>query len=183
VEARKARIRRMYLAARGEQIAQRRAIDPSVSGPPKAWIAEARAGLEEATVTATSPAIMPADAFVLARWLGSLIGPSAATWHVPLSDAEIANRLLTLAETVPPEAITLEDLRGAAPRSVRPIPPRGDARWIFFTRALARGGADPELLAALEDDVAAGRAPASLAIDLARALFLRGETGRAFVAL
>ena len=170
IEARRARVRRSYLALRRRELGEGGV--PAFDGPTRAW-------LEESMVNGGEEPIAPLDALGRTRWLTALVGPAAASWSSEESESALATRLLDLCAKTPPEAWIEEDARIAAPTL-----PAGDSteRWIAMTRALARPAPSPALLACAEDDIAAGRAPAAVAFDLAHAFLRRGEIGRASAA-
>jgi transcriptional regulator with GAF, ATPase, and Fis domain len=165
--------------------------------PAAAWIADRAARVlalehdeaeaiasRRARVRRTHHALAPLDALAISRWLVALVGPAAAAWpEAGQGESTLMERMLALAEVAPPEAWTYDDLTRGTKRVPAPELPTGEARWIALTRALLGAAPDLGIVAAAEDDVASRRAPASIAIDLARVLSRRGETGRAFAAL
>ena len=170
---RKARVRRTYLAARIDL--DPRAIDPAITGAPRVWLdAAASVGARPRSSARTTA---PLDALGLARWCVALVGPVAASWQLPASEAELAERFLALAEHVAPEAWTADDLVALRPA---PVLPDGTAGWLMLTRALAAPLPDPRMLDAVENAVAP---PVSLQVDLVSALLRRGDIGRAFAAV
>ena len=200
VEARRARVRRAYLAARPLGIPPRAHIDARIEGPARAWLEETlaiAARVPGAFAPATSPreasreaseaVIAPLESLAVARWIVALVGPVAVTWPVPSDgDGALARRLLDLAERVAPEAWTLEEVAGRVPTERRAAPASTDALAVdavTLTRALLSSRPDAATIDRAEIEVAAGRAPASVAVDLASVLLRRGETGRALAAL
>ena len=187
--ARVDRVRRSYLAERARDLAVGAPMDEAIDGPARAWL-EAVIGWENRGydgVARVAARIEPLGPVRRARWLVSLVGPSAASW--PLGDDDrsegaIVGRALELAHVREPASWTLEDFRGLAKSSARTWDPaQGGDRIARLTRELARPAPEPAAIAAAEDDAAAGRAPAALAVELAAALVRAGETGRAWSAL
>jgi len=194
VEARKARVRRAYLAVRADDLGRATKVAPAIGGAPRAWLEEAIALAARVAPPATHPGearmLAPFDALCTARWLVALVGPSAASWPVPRDDeGEMASRLLTLCEFAPPDAWTLADVARDASRARHDEIALDDDdgassnRWVSMTRALLGRRPDARIMARAEHEIAKERAPASLAVDLAAALLRRGEIGRAFVAI
>ncbi|HEY8079178.1 MAG TPA: sigma 54-interacting transcriptional regulator [Labilithrix sp.] len=180
IAARRARVRRTYLAVRGRLRASR--VGAGVTGLPRRWLEEAIARAPRDDVRGS--AIEPLDAMGLARWLVALVGPSSAEWPTSsFAEGPLAERMFALAAHAPPEAWTAEDLAHGDVTASRIDLAEGTDRWLALTRALLRPAPDARLVAIAEDDVAGRRAPPSLAIDLARVLVRRGEIGRAFAAL
>jgi serine/threonine-protein kinase PknK len=190
--ARRARVRRAYLAVRTDDLAAATAITPAVQGEPRRWLEESLAtarllARDEPTAEANDLAaeIAPLDAMGMARWLVALVGPPAASWSTPhLRESDLTDRLLALAATTSPEAWTLDDLTSSAstPASTS-ASASSSASWLSLTRALLTPRPPADVLAAAEDALTSGDAPASVVLDLAQALLRRGEIGRAFAAL
>ncbi len=206
--SRRARVRRAYLAVRGNELRPGRTIPSSIDGPAAEWL---RASLAFAERFAQGGArhdlaLEPLDVFGTARWIVALVGPQAASWSLPaMGEGELAARLLELCAVAPPEAWTREDLtqgaRGAttpdarrdATRSTLDLASvdaarrgedgRDDRRWVEWTRALLASRPDEATLARVEDASSDPAAPPSLALDLASALLRRGDIGRAFAVL
>ncbi|MEO8798704.1 MAG: sigma 54-interacting transcriptional regulator, partial [Polyangiaceae bacterium] len=127
----------------------------------------------------------PMSLLARARFWVALVGPAAAAWPVadlPTEHVMVA-RAKALAEMAAPEAWTLEDVRGARIVAPPSLPSEPAARLATLALELARPRPDPRMIAAVEDDVTAKRAPTVLALALAEALVRRGELGRAWYAL
>ena len=188
ISARRARVRRSYLAVRADDIRAGRRLSPAITEPARTWLVEAEAIASKLSANEdgqTHSEIQALDAFGASRWLVTLIGPSAAAFPTPPApEGELAEKFLALSANAPPEAWTLDDLQATSSREPpTPLPRDESERWVAMTRELVRPRPDPSLLAAAEDDVLGGRAPRSLGIDLAHALVRRGESGRAFAVL
>lgn len=183
---RRARVRRAYVAVRSSRIGPHSRIDPAIDGVARAWLEEASAILPEGSGLAGG-AIGPLDRLGTSRWIVSLVGPAAAAWPSPTeSEGVIASRLLALAEVAPPEAWTLDDVvgDGRAPTARAATDVRvGPALWVSLTRALASARPAAASLDRTEEELASGRAPKELALDLANALVRQGDIGRAYAAL
>ena len=192
VAARRARIRRAYLAVRADDVRARASMTAAIAGEPRRWLEEAVAfadRLGHGSREHASPRIEPLDALGSARWLVALVGPAASAWTLPArTESELAERLLTLAVTAAPEAWTLDDVSCTdLPKNKgdRAAPSRTSQseRWLALTRELLAPRPSADSLAAAEDAVAEGGAPASLVLDLGHALLRRGEIGRAYATL
>ena len=211
IAERRARVRRAYLAVRADDLAGARVIAPGVVGEPRRWLeeslamgrllagADASAGADadaSAGADGSTDVIEALDALGTARWLVALVGPAAASWTPPaLSESDLADRLLLLATSTAPEAWTLDDLTQPPENKPRPqlasapasasasASASAPASWLSLTRSLLTPRPRADLLAAAEDAVAGGDAPASVVLDLANALLRRGDIGRAFAAL
>jgi serine/threonine-protein kinase PknK len=185
IHERRARVRRTYLAVCSPRIARGARPASTIEDPARAWLIDA-ATVAPPTEHGEQRELSPLSSFDTARWIVSLVGPAAAAWTLPATgEGPLAERLLALAEVAPPEAWTGADLLGAA--AVEPSAPvrgeSGPALWIELARALAAPRPDVAWLARAEEEVAAAATPDALAIELAAALFRRGEVGRAFAAL
>ncbi|AKU98947.1 Response regulator of zinc sigma-54-dependent two-component system [Labilithrix luteola] len=188
IEARKARVRRTYLAVRAEGIRSGGTIDEAIASPTRDWLEEALALAARVSEPDRSEALRlePLDTLGKARWLLGLVGPQAASWPSPAqSEGELASQLLSLCEVAAPEAWTLADVVEGASGSARAAASwsSGEELDLALTRALLRPRPDAAAVARAESEVADGRAPTSLAVDLAMALLRRGEIGRAFAAI
>jgi len=192
IAARRARVRRAYLAVRADDLRAGAGIATVITGEPRAWLEESIAladRLAPHSDDLQELAIEPLDSLGIARWLVALVGPAASSWALPeRSESELAERLLTLSIAAAPEAWTLDDVSGAEPSDSDPggAVTKGASladRWLTLTRELLVPRPRADALAAAEDAVAEGGAPASLVLDLGHALLRRGEVGRAFATL
>jgi transcriptional regulator with GAF, ATPase, and Fis domain len=194
--ARVERVRRSYMAERRREIAPGASVSEEVGGTERAWLEEAVALAERlapAEPLARAPEatrIGPLGPLRRARWLVSLVGPSAAHW--PLggdeSEGDLVARALELARLRAPASWTLDDLARTGPTSPDSIWDAGtdeprEERLARLVRELARPRPHPTATALAEDDVARGRAPTALALHLAASLLRSGETGRAWASL
>jgi transcriptional regulator with GAF, ATPase, and Fis domain len=122
-----------------------------------------------------------------ARWLVSLVGPSAAAWPlggIDRTDDQLRTHALELARRHDPAAWTFEDLLGGAQApQARWEPGDEEERVVRIVRELGRPAPHPGALELAENDLAAGEAPAPLALPLAAALARSGQIGRAWAAL
>jgi transcriptional regulator with GAF, ATPase, and Fis domain/tetratricopeptide (TPR) repeat protein len=195
--ARVDRVRRTYLAERGRDVRAGAVVSGSIGEPARGWLESAVAwagrlatGVPEppSAPTGRGPqGIEPLATMRRARWLVSLVGPSAASWPMGAGErgeGELAARAVALARTRHPSSWTLEDMQGQGLATTLAWDPgQGDDRIARLVRELARGAPNAEALAIAEDDIAAGRAPVTLAVQLASALVRAGEAGRAWAAL
>jgi serine/threonine-protein kinase PknK len=189
--ARVDRVRRSYLAERGRDLKPGAIVADAIDGSPRRWLEDALVWAAwAARFQATPPPpsrIEPLGAVRRARWLVSLVGPGAASWPMggdDRSEGDLLARALELARERDPSSWALEDLRGSARATRRSWNPgEGDDRIARLARELARPAPDLEAIAIAEDDVAAGRAPPTLAVQLAAAHVRAGEAGRASAAL
>jgi transcriptional regulator with GAF, ATPase, and Fis domain len=190
-QARIDRVRRAYLAQRTGAVGPAVSISPEIGEPARTWIEAAAAaarGLAPASSKGQSAAVVePLGAVGRSRWLVSLVGPSAAAWPLGVEDGgerALVARIVELARVRDPAAWTLEDILGRGePRSLEWYAAEGSERTSRLVRELARSAPSADALALAEDDVAAGLATPTLAVQLAGALARAGETGRAWVAL
>jgi transcriptional regulator with GAF, ATPase, and Fis domain len=188
--ARADRVRRSYLAERARDVAPGAIVADAIDGPARAWLeavlAWERRGSGPAAAANEAGRIEPLGAVRRARWLVSLVGPSAASWPLGVDDRSegaVVACALDLARHRDPTSWTLEDFRGLAGTSAAPWDPaEGDDRIARLTRELARAAPEPAAVAAAEDAAAAGKVPAALGVQLAAALLRAGETGRAALA-
>ncbi len=195
---RHARIRRAYLAVRGDELRAGAGIATSIGGEPRRWLEEALATAKllapEALTPSTPEVIESLDALGAARWLVALAGPAASSWPLPSgTESELAARLLALACRASPDGWTLDDVLGEqdgipASKADRASAPPHDAdiaagQWLAITRALLVPRPAESVLTAAEDALASGDAPASVVLDLGNALLRRGDIGRAFAAI
>jgi transcriptional regulator with GAF, ATPase, and Fis domain len=192
VESRRVdRVRRTYLAAHAADVTPGAEVSRAIGEPARGWLQAAVAMASKLGVageTSAARAIEPLSAVRRARWLVSLIGPSAAWWPLggdPRPEGEAVALAAKLARERDPSAWTYDDLfGGSAPAAPRGWDPgRGDDRVVRVVRELARPVPDPAALEAAEDDLAVARGPASLACSLAAALARVGQIGRAWAAL
>ena len=140
-----------------------------------------------AAVAQVQRLIEPLGAVRRARWLVSVVGPSAAQWPIGADDrgeGELSRRAVELAQGREPSSWTLEDVLGRGTAPARAWEPGyGQDRLAKLVRELARPAPVSEALVIAEDDIAAGGAPSTLAVQLASALVRAGEAGRAWAAL
>jgi serine/threonine-protein kinase PknK len=190
--ARVARIRRAYLAERGRDVTAGAVVSAAIDEPPRGWLEktvawEGRLAGAESVPPSSGLVIEPLGAVRRARWLVSIVGQSAASWPMggdERTEGQLVARAIELAERRDPSAWTLEDLLGHGPAKALAWDPGQSAdRIVKLARELARPLPDLEALACAEDDVAAGRAPATLSVQLASALLRAGDSGRAWAAL
>jgi serine/threonine-protein kinase PknK len=131
--------------------------------------------------------IEPLGSVRRARWLVSIVGPSAAEWPIGADDrgeGELLRCAVELAQQRDPSSWTLEDVLGRGTARARGWDPgEGQDRLAKLVRELARPAPASEALAIAEDDIAAGDAPSTLAVQVASALVRAGEAGRAWAAL
>jgi serine/threonine-protein kinase PknK len=186
-QARVDRVRRAYLAQRAGDADG--ALSPAIGEPARVWIEEAAAatrGLAGPSAAAAG-VIEPLGAVRRSRWLVALVGPSAASWPLGVDDAgerALVARVAELARVREPASWTLEDVLGQGEvRSLDWRAAEGSERASRLVRELARSAPRSEALMLAEDDVAAGVATPTLALQLAGALARAGETGRAWVAV
>ena len=184
------RVRRAYLVERGRDIKQGATVSRSIAHPARGWLEDAVTWVERLTSDVApggSVEIQPLGPVRRARWLVSLVGPSAASW--PMGDderreGELAGRAVELARVRDPSSWTLQDVFGVGLASVEAWEAGvGDDRLARLVRELSRATPNPEAMAIAEDDIAAGRGTSTLAVQLASALVRAGETGRARAAL
>ena len=187
--ARVARVRRTYLAVRADAAAGGQ-VSSLLGEPARGWLEDAIAW---ASKLAGGPrgvapvAIGPMTAMRRARWLVSLVGPTAASW--PLTEdrppeSTLVARAVELARDRDPMAWTLDEVLGSGAEVARAWDPgQGQERTVRMARELSRGAPSSEVLELAENELAAGVAPPALAVPLAAALARAGDTGRAWVAL
>jgi serine/threonine-protein kinase PknK len=192
------RVRRTYLAARSPDVVPRARVVQAIAEPARAWLEEAvhweeklePAGRSPALPTA-APSIEPLGPVRRARWLVTLIGPSAAAWPLggdERGEGELVQRAVSLAHERDPSGWTLEDLVGNAGATARGHGKAwkdgaDDDRVVRVVRELARASPDPAAIEQAENEIAGGHGSRALALSLAAALGRAGETGRAWVAL
>jgi serine/threonine-protein kinase PknK len=198
--ARVERIRRAYLAERGRDVKAGATVSGSIDGPARKWLEDAVAWAARLAVvgsaeidgrgiarTSEPDVIEPLGPVRRARWLVSIVGPSAASWPVgsdQQGEGELVVRAVELAGARDPSAWTLMDMRCGGPALRSPWDPgQPEDQIARLVRELARPAPHPEALAIAEDRVAAGDAPSTLAAQLASALVRAGEGGRAWAAL
>ncbi len=183
--ARVAAVKHAYLGLRAHEIRGAGHPGVGIGEPARAWLDEAGAW-QKKLGRGGSGALAPLGALGRARWIVALVGPSAASWPVVADEDEgaLATRLVALARDRPLAAWTrddvADDVQGKAASSPRRAPPEGDDRWAWLARELARPLPDPAALRLAEDETAEGRAPLTVALEVARALLRRGDIGRAW---
>jgi serine/threonine-protein kinase PknK len=182
-------VRRTYLAARAPDVRPGAQPSATIGEPARGWLREACEWARRLSPAqeGTTTSIEPMGAVRRARWLVSLVGPSASAWPIggeDRSEGEMVERAVALARARDPEGWTLDDMTGAGV-AVRDgwNPGDEDQRLVRLVRELARPAPDPGAIAMAEDELAAGRAPGALALLLAAALARAGQTGRAWAAL
>jgi len=186
VRADVARVKRAYLAARVRDIRGGGEPSDAIGGVARTWLDEAIAWASK-LAPAERTRVEPMTAMVRARWIVSLVGPSAAAWPIDeVPEGELAARLVALANERAPATWTIDDLGGAS----RAAPVARDwqetdavERVARLARELGAPQPDAGAIAAAEDVVAQGEAPTALAVALAEALVRGGEIGRAWAAL
>jgi transcriptional regulator with GAF, ATPase, and Fis domain len=186
--ARVERVRRSYLAERAREIAPGASVSADVVQPARTWLEAAIAWATKLAPQVHLPteALLPLGPVRRARWLVTLVGPSAANWPIAegaAADDDLAARAVDLAKTCDPASWTLEDITGRGEPALAPPPPAADDMAAWLVRDLARPVPSPRTLAVAEDIVARPGASRTLVLQLAAALARRGETGRAWVAL
>jgi serine/threonine-protein kinase PknK len=182
---------RCYVAVRrGElqALARREVVDVAVAGAPGRLLGEALS-LEREVASLRSDAtsegratLRDASRETRARFLVSLVGPSAAAWPDGEweSDAALVERLLALVARTEPGSISWTELE----ESGAPLPRAdADADAVELGLLLESGVADEALLSEVERRVERGDAPKALGLALLRALRRRGQLGRALLLL
>jgi transcriptional regulator with GAF, ATPase, and Fis domain/serine/threonine protein kinase/tetratricopeptide (TPR) repeat protein len=180
---------RAYLAVRRTELlhAARSAVARvRVAGEPGRWVEDAVgrardvARLRGALIDREPPELDELDELGRARWLVALVGSAATAWPAlhDGSDADLAGRLLELAERAEPQSWSLADLE----RRSQASRPRA-ASAVELALALGAGCPTPELLNATEARVLQNQADPALGLALARALRLGGQFGRALAVL
>jgi transcriptional regulator with GAF, ATPase, and Fis domain/tetratricopeptide (TPR) repeat protein len=186
------RVRRAYLRERAREIVVGAVISPEIGQPARDWLERAidwarKLDGTAAAAQATPAVVEPLTAVRRARWLVSLVGPSAAAWPIGFDGAgegDLAARAMELARARQPASWTLEDLLGRGPIHAGAWHAQRNGDLVLrLVRELARPSPDARALALAEDEVARGEAPATLIAQVALALARAGETGRAWVAL
>ncbi len=188
--ARTDRVRRAYLQERAREIVPGAAVSESLGEPARGWLEHAIAlenNLCPSVEGTPALSIEPLAAVRRARWLVSLVGPSAAAWPIgdeDRSEGDLVARAVQLARVSEPASWTLEDLAGAGitGESSWAAGESGD-RVARLVRELARARPHRMAIAQAEDDVASASASPTLATQLAGALIRAGEAGRAWSAL
>jgi len=113
------------------------------------------------------------------RWLVDLVGPHALSWQLPdVSEAILMDRLVERCRVVPISAFTDADLRGA-PIASTPA----DKSPLALMRALSSSSPESGVIEWAESRALSGEIDDLLALEVARALLKRGETGRALIVL
>jgi transcriptional regulator with GAF, ATPase, and Fis domain/tRNA A-37 threonylcarbamoyl transferase component Bud32/tetratricopeptide (TPR) repeat protein len=186
--ARVERVRRSYLKERAREIVSGASVSPEVVQPAHGWLETAIAWTTKLVAPTGAPGAMlePLGPVRRARWLTSLVGPSAAGWpiaSIPAGDGDFGSRAVELAKIREPASWTLEDFTGRGDPAKAPIELRGDDLVFGLVRDLAKPVPSPYTLTLAEDVAARPGASSTLAVQLAAALARAGETGRAWVAL
>ncbi len=190
--AREESVRRAYLRERAREIVASAAVSAEVGQPACGWLERAIEWADKLDVTSAAGQAVPRIVGPLppvrrARWLVSLVGPSAAAWPLGLGGAgegDLAARAMELARAREPASWTLEDLLGRGQVHEGPWVAQGKGDLVArLVRELARPSPDPRALALAEDEVARGAGSPTLVAQVAVALTRAGETGRAWVAL
>jgi transcriptional regulator with GAF, ATPase, and Fis domain/tetratricopeptide (TPR) repeat protein len=182
------RVRRTYLAAHAQDIGPRARVAPTITEPAREWLEQAVGWARRLEAAGQAGAtIEPLGAVRRARWLVTLVGPSAASWPTGGEDrgeGELVARAVALALERDPAGWTLEDLSGRG-GGARPAwdPGSDEDRIVRVVRELARPAPDPAALEQAENELATHGGPGALALALASALTRGGETGRAWAAL
>lgn len=182
-------VRRAYLAVRRAELLRAAQGDTArvrVAGEAGQWIDDAIARAREvarlrgAALDRAAPELSDLDELGRARWLMRLVGAAAAAWPAFRggTDAELANRLLELADQAEPASWSLADLSGDASSRA----PRA-ASSVELALALGAGSPDAELLRAAERRVMQDHAEPALGLALGRALRLAGQFGPALAVL
>ena len=179
------------MAERARDVTAGARVSRDIGPPACAWLEEA-AGLagkmgrhREEPVAST---IEPLGPVRRARWLVSLVGPSAAAWPLGAYDrgeGELIARAVELGGGA--GTALLDPRRHLRPEFIGLAPSwdSGDAgdRVARLVRELAGSSPDVLALASAEDELAGGSVSPTLALSLAAALVRVGETGRAWAAL
>jgi serine/threonine-protein kinase PknK len=191
------RVRRSYLAARSQDIAPRARVSRAIAEPARGWLEDAIRWEQKlqpsgaGVAVEDAPFIEPLGPVRRARWLVTLIGPSAAAWPLggdARGEGEVVERAVALAREGDPSGWTLADFSASAGGTARRewkawSAGSDDDRMVRVVRELARAAPDPAALEQAENELAGGRASGALALALATALARAGETGRAWAAL
>ncbi|HEX3344234.1 MAG TPA: tetratricopeptide repeat protein, partial [Polyangiaceae bacterium] len=184
-----ARVRRTYLAARSPE-ARRGPVARSIAEPARDWLEEAVRWARKLDPPSVDDAsiLEPMGPVRRARWLVSLVGPSAAAWATGADErgeGELVAHAAALAQERDPSSWTLEDVLGRPGAGTRASWDPGDAeaRLVRLAGELARPTPDAAAIELAENELARGLAPQALAVPLAAALARAGETGRAWAAL
>jgi transcriptional regulator with GAF, ATPase, and Fis domain/tetratricopeptide (TPR) repeat protein len=189
--ARVDRVRRTYLAERSRDIVPSAEVSRALDEPVRGWLehslAIATATSTPAPGAARARSIEPLGTVRRARWLVSLVGPTAAAWPVggdERSEGALVARAVELARDRDPSGWVLSDLHGETEPRVAPWDPGdGGDRVARLVRELARPCPDPAAIALAEDELATERPSATLAVQLASSLVRAGDSGRAWAAL
>lgn len=188
------RVKRAYLNERARDVVPGATISPGVGEPARGWLEHAIAWstkLAAPTPDSEPPLIEPLAPVRLARWLVTLVGPSAAAWPLGAggeSETKLTARAVALARTREPAGWTRDDIAGhedvvASVGAAARDNATGSDRAARLVRELARAEPSPWAIAAAEDDVARAMAPPTLVVELASSLSRAGETGRAWAVL
>ena len=185
------RVRRAYLVERGREIGPSATVSRSIDQPARGWLEDAVKWTErligDGAGGGSEREIAPLGPVRRARWLVSLVGPSAASWPMGPDDrgeGDLVARAVELARARDPSSWTLQDVLGGGLGSVATWEAGvGDDRIARLVRELSRATPNPEAMAIAEDDLADGRGASTLAVQLASALVRAGEAGRARAAL
>ena len=185
VGARSVSIARHYLAVRHATLFQPGAV--ALSGPPRAWVADARSALSitenEEDVARRTPLLQlapltPLSQLDRARWLTRIAGSFASSFGEDEPDeGKLAERLLSLAARSEPASWTRADFdRDAEQKDI--APPSSD---IDLVRALSSGVVSEVVLRAAEQRSA--DAPLGLVLALGERLLAMGQSARASLVL
>jgi serine/threonine-protein kinase PknK len=187
-ERRRAGVRRCYLSTRRAEIfaaARSKSARLELEEPALTWVNETRALAGEILKMRGRPlddVLLPPlsalNGLSRSRFLVALVGPTAASWPAlrELSEAQLLNRLLELAEEREPESFTLAAIERGAPPAA-PLPTEVSA--VDIALALREEEPDPSWLDRGESWLRREGGPLSLALALSRTFRLRGELGRA----
>ncbi len=140
-------VQRAYLVVRARELAaaaRHRAQSVEVTGVCGQWLSEAVrlarsvAALRGEPLSGELPPLEELGPLGRSRWLVALVGAAAARWPLPpgLGDSELAERLLSLADSLEPESFTLAALLGGVADPVEV--PRSPRRWPWRSAAERR---------------------------------------------
>jgi serine/threonine-protein kinase PknK len=187
--ARVVHVKRAYLAARKRELIEASSPSAEVMGRPREWLEEAFGWRAKLGILPESGVPLgPMGALSRARWILSLVGAAASSWPLGADlgpDEELAERLVALAQELPPSAWTANDLTGR---------PRGRTPWALaseapeekaarLARELSQPAPDGRAIALAEEWALQGKAPVTIVLELAAALVRAGQSGRARAAL
>jgi transcriptional regulator with GAF, ATPase, and Fis domain/tetratricopeptide (TPR) repeat protein len=189
VARRRARIRRAYLNVRKselKELVQRGKIVERVTGVALEWVSFAVERLSAIdSLRSTKPRVISPESIPLRdldgherlRFLIDLVGPVAASWPIDVTvpDGTLLDRLLVLAESVDPDALTLSQLEPASADSkdIEGTDP------ISLALLLWDGLPRQDVLDAAEAYTLSTKAPSAFRLALGRRLRSLGQYGRA----